>query len=179
MPHQTHECDKVWELAEDITICMFITHDGGRHRARPMAAYVRPDEHAIWFLTDAESAKAHQIEHDHTASDRKVDTGFRTNPTQETNVTLAFADKGKNEYLTISGPASVSNDRDKIRDLFNVFAKAWWESADDPAIRLIKVTPEEAEYWEGPNGPVATVKMLASAATGHRPDMGDNAKVNL
>jgi len=48
-----------------------------------------------------------------------------------------------------------------------------------PSIRLIKITPEETEYWEAPNGPVATVRMLASAATGHRPDMGDNAKVNL
>jgi general stress protein 26 len=160
MSDHTHDPDKIWHLADDITICMFITHDGTRHRARPMAAYVRPDEHAIYFLTDAESAKAHQTEHDQS-------------------VTLAFADKGHNDYVTISGPASVGNDRAKIRDLFNVFAKAWWESADDPAIRLIKIAPEEAEYWESPNGPVATIKMLASAATGHRPDLGDNAKVNL
>jgi len=50
MSHHTHDHDKVWELADDIGICLFITHDGGRHRARPMAVYVRPDEHAIWFL---------------------------------------------------------------------------------------------------------------------------------
>lgn len=160
MSHYTHEHDKVWDLADHITICMFITHDGQRHRARPMAAYVRRDEHAIYFLTNAESAKAHQTERDH-------------------DVTLAFADKGHNDYLTISGPARVSNDRDKIRDLFNVFAKAWWKDADDPDIRLITVTPEEAEYWEGPGGPVAVIKMLAAAATDRRPDMGDNEKVNL
>ncbi|GHA17007.1 general stress protein [Devosia pacifica] len=152
--------DKVWSLADDIGICMYITHDGDRHRARPMSAAVRRDEDAIYFLTDVASAKTHQTEHDAT-------------------VTLAFIDKSKHDYVSITGRAEVLNDREKIRELFNPFAKAWWESADDPEIRVIRVTPEDAEYWDGPGGPVATVKMLAAAATGGRPDMGDNEKVSM
>lgn len=157
-----HDAKTVWTLAKDIGMCMLITHDAAanRHRARPMHAYVEPDEHAIYFLTDADSAKAHQAEKDAT-------------------VTIAFADTGKNNYATISGAISVSNDRDKIRELFNPFAKAWWDSAEDPSIRVLKLAPDEAEYWESPNGVVSTIKMLAAAATNHRPDLGENAKLRL
>ena len=30
--------DRVWELARQINICMFVTWDGERQRARPLAA---------------------------------------------------------------------------------------------------------------------------------------------
>ncbi|MBV9062263.1 MAG: pyridoxamine 5'-phosphate oxidase family protein, partial [Alphaproteobacteria bacterium] len=50
-------------------------------------------------------------------------------------------------------------------------AKAWWDSAEDPNIRVLKVTPEEAEVWDGPGRLVATAKMLAAAATNTRPDV--------
>lgn len=152
--------DKAWRLAEDIRFCMFITWDGDRQRARPMAAMPRKEEHAIYFLTSEESAKAWQAER------------FPV-------VSLAFADNAKHDYLAVTGEAVVTNDRAKIRDLWSPFDKAWWDSPDDPDIRLIKVSPDDAEIWDGPNGPVANVKMLIAAAAGQRPDMGDNRKVNL
>jgi general stress protein 26 len=152
--------DKVWDIAKEIGVCMFITYDGERQRARPMAAYIHPDEHAFYFLTDEDSAKTWQID-------------------KFPIVSLAFSAPAKNDYVAITGRAVVSNDRAKIRDIFNAFAKAWWDSAEDPAIRIVKVNPEDAELWESPNGPVATVKMLVAAATGGRPDMGDHAKVSL
>ena len=30
--------DRIWELAEKIRICMFVTWDGERQRARPLSA---------------------------------------------------------------------------------------------------------------------------------------------
>jgi general stress protein 26 len=60
-----------------------------------------------------------------------------------------------------------------------VFAKAWWDSADDPNIRVLKVTPEDAQYWDSPGTTVSTIKMLAAAATGTRPNLGDNRKVAM
>lgn len=152
--------DKVWDIAKDIRVAMFITWDGEKQRARPMATHPDRDEHAIYLLTDATSAKTWQIDE------------FPT-------VTLAYADKSGNDYLSISGEAVVSNDRTKIRDLFTPFAKAWWDSAEDPEIRVVKISPSDAELWDGPAGPVATVKMLLAAATNRRPDMGDNAKVRM
>lgn len=54
--------DRVWELSEKIKICMFVTWDGERQRARPLAANVDRDEHAIYFLTDVTGLKDDQIE---------------------------------------------------------------------------------------------------------------------
>jgi len=156
----TEHVEKVWKLANAIRECMLITWDGERQRARPMAAHVAEDEHAIYFLTDEHSAKNWQIEN------------FPV-------VSLAFSDKGNHDYVVITGRATVSDDRAKIKDLWSAWAKAWWDSPEDPEIRLLKVSPEDAEMWESPNGPVAQAKMLIAAATGGRPDMGDHAKVSL
>jgi general stress protein 26 len=151
---------RVWELAEKIGTCMFVTWDGERQRARPLAAIVRRLENAVYFLTDITGQKDEQIEH------------FPT-------VTLAFADLGANKYLAMTGMASISNDRAKIADLWSPFAKAWWDSPDDPSIRVITFTPEDAELWDSPGKLVSTVVMLAAAVMGSRPNVGENAKVEL
>ena len=39
--------DRVWELMKKIGICMFASWNGQELQARPMGAYVRPDEHAV------------------------------------------------------------------------------------------------------------------------------------
>ena len=71
------------------------------------------------------------------------------------------------------------NDRQKIEDLWSAAAKAWWDGPDDPAIRVLKVTPKDAQYWDSPGSIASTVKMLAAAVSSARPDMGDNAKVRM
>ncbi len=152
--------DRVWDLMETIGFAMLVTHDRGKLRARPMAAFVDRDESAIYFLTDARHHKDEEI---------------AANPA----VNLAFADTGGQKYVSVSGTAVVSNDRRKIRELFSTPAKAWWESADDPNIRMLRVVPDEAEFWDAPGTVVSYVKMAAAAVTGSRPDMGDNRKVSM
>ena len=46
------DADRVWKLIEKIGFCMLSTLDGEDIRARPMAAHVDRDAHAIYFLTD-------------------------------------------------------------------------------------------------------------------------------
>jgi general stress protein 26 len=66
-----------------------------------------------------------------------------------------------------------------VRELWGTPAKAWWDSPDDPNIRVLKVTPKDAEYWDSPGTVVSYVKMAAAAATGTRPDLGENRKVAM
>lgn len=94
-------------------------------------------------------------------------------------VSLGFVDQGGSDYLALSGQAVVSNDREKIRELWTPFAKAWWDSADDPDIRLITVTPENAELWDGPSKLIAGALMLTAAVTGAKPAVGDHGAVRL
>jgi general stress protein 26 len=94
-------------------------------------------------------------------------------------VMLSFADKGGNDFVSIDGQASVSNDRAKIKDLWSVWAKAFWDSPEDPGIRLFVVAPEHARYWNAPNTVVTTVAMLASIVTGSQPKLGSAGEVTL
>lgn len=153
--------DRAWELAELIGTCMFTTWDGKRQRSRPMAATVKRDEHALYFLTDAGSEKVWEAKE------------FPT-------VSAIFADVGGNKFVSISGEATIENDRAKIKALWTPFAKAWWPSADDPSIRLVTMTPVDAEIWDSPNKLIAAAVMLKAAATGQqRPKLGDNARVPI
>lgn len=154
------DTNRVWELMEKIGFCMFTSMDGEELRSRPMAAYVERDENRILFLTDAESHKDEEV-------------------AARPNVNLAFADAGSHSYVSLTGRAAVSNDREKIREIFNVPAKAWWDSPEDPSIRLLIVTPHDAQYLDSPGKIRSTIKMAAAAVSSARPEMGDNAKVSM
>jgi general stress protein 26 len=149
--------ERAWEMMEKIGTAMLVTWDGERQRARPMSAHVSRREHAVYFLTPADQPKTEQID-------------------KFPIVTLTFADTGGQKYVVTTGRAVVSNDRAKIKELWSPFAKAWFDSSDDPNIRVLKVSPDDAEIWDTPGKLVTTVKMLAAAATDTRPDIGGNKK---
>lgn len=147
---------KAWNIAKASRVCFY----GSNGKQVPMTAIVRPDEGAIYFLTDASSEKVMDI-------------------VGEARVQLTFSDHSANDYLFIEGDAYVSNDRAKIKELWTPFAKAWWDSENDPNIRLIVVSPNHAEFWDGPGSIAATAKMLFAAVTGDKPDMGENRKTGM
>lgn len=67
------------------------------------------------------------------------------------HVNLSYADSGKNKYASVSGRAEVSQDRQKLSELWNPLFSAWIpEGLDDPEIALISVTVESAELWDSP-----------------------------
>lgn len=105
----TDDTARVWDLAEKISVAMLATWDGRNPHARPMSAHIARDENAFYFLAD----KRHHKDED-----------IRKFPT----VCLAFADASDHKYVSISGEASVSSDRAKIKELWSAWAKAWWDS---------------------------------------------------
>lgn len=50
---------------------------------------------------------------------------------------------------------------------------------DDPNVCVLKVVPTEAEYWDTPGVVISSIKMAVAAATGSRPDIGENRKVAM
>ncbi|WP_407177855.1 pyridoxamine 5'-phosphate oxidase family protein [Bradyrhizobium sp. STM 3562] len=154
------DIDRAWELMKKIGYAMLVTHDGDKLRARPMTAYVERDEDAIYFLADARQHKDEEI-------------------ARAPAVNLSFADTGSQKYVSVSGTAAVFNDRNKIRELFSTPARAWWKDADDPNIRVLKIRPEQAEFWDSPGKLVAYTKMAAALVSGTRPEIGGNSKVAL
>jgi len=154
------DIDRVWELMEIVRFCMFSTWTGSRLRSRPMSASLSRPENVIRFLTDVRQHKDEEV---------------REYP----QVCLAFADSHNHKYVSISGQARITNDREMIRNLWSLPAKAWWQNADDPNIRVITVRPEEAEWWDSPGTLVSYVSMAAAAITGSKPAVGEHRKAPL
>jgi general stress protein 26 len=146
------DIDRVWGLMKKIGFAMLVTKEDTKLRARPMTVHPERNENAIYFLTDARRHKDEEI---------------ARNP----EINLSFADASDQKYVSVTGTAMVSNDRAKIKQLFSMPAKAWWNSAEDPNIRVLKVTPEDAEFWDSPGKVITYVKMAAALASGTPPDV--------
>ncbi len=118
-----HEDDPsvVWELAKKVGISMFVTRDGDNLEGRPLQAYPDREAGTIIYMTDSPHVLGQ------VAADPRV--------------LLSFADKGSNNFAAIDGRAAISNDRAKIKELWTVWAEAFWDGPDDPAIRIVSVTP--------------------------------------
>lgn len=147
---------RVWDILEEAPDCMLVTRDGSLMRARPMAHYPRQDDNLICFLTDARTHKDDEI-------------------AQSPDVCLTL--ESGNVYLSVSGVATISRDREKIAGLWDTVAEVWFEGKDDPNVRLLEVRPAAAEYWDRPGSIIESLKTAAAAMTGKRPDMGVNEKV--
>jgi general stress protein 26 len=152
--------DHVWDLMESVRFCMLSTWTGTKLRSRPMGAFVRRKEGAIYFFTDIRAHKDEEI-------------------ARFPKVCLGFASTSGQKYVSASGVAEINSDREKIRELWSIPVKIWWDSPDDPNIRLIKVRPEEAEYWDSPGNVVSSVTVAFALLTGAHVDYGDHQKVSF
>ena len=154
------DTQRVWDLMEKFSICMMSTWNGQELRVRPMSANLKREDNQILFLTDMRWHTDDEI-------------------IKYPKLALSFADNGDQKYVAVSGRGVISNDRARIKELFSIPAKAWWESADDPNIRLLTVTPLGAEYWDGRGTVAAYLSMVMAAATGSRPGVGEKRKVSM
>lgn len=143
--------DKLKNLVDDITICLFCTNlktdDGST--CRPMAVQHVCDQGNLWFFSQKNSEKNKDIE-------------------KNKNVQLFFAHPGKSSYLVVNGEAEIIIDTDKTEELWTPLVKTWFpEGKEDPAISIIKVTPNISYYWDTEGNQMANfLKMVASVATG-------------
>ncbi len=161
--NQKESLQTLIDKIKDIDIAMMTTvEDDGCLRSRPMRNQSIKDDGVIWFFTGYESGKSHELQND-------------------AHVNLSYSKPSDNLYVSVSGKASLTKDRQKIEELWNPAMKAWFpEGKDDPNIGLIKVTIDKAEYWDSPNGAVVHLIGMAKAAiTGEQYKPGENKKINL
>ncbi|MEM9990802.1 MAG: pyridoxamine 5'-phosphate oxidase family protein [Bacteroidota bacterium] len=118
------------ELIEELKVAMLVTERDGELRSRPMHTTEVEEDGTVYFFTSNDSGKVEEIEEDRF-------------------VNLAYSNPDKQNYLSISGNASIVNSERKIAELWNPVLKAWYpDGLETPKLRLIKVVPNRAEYWE-------------------------------
>jgi general stress protein 26 len=153
---------KMRDLADKET-CLFCTfgEDEGL-RFRPMSTLEVDDNGHIWFFSDKNSDKDHEIE-------------------EYDKVYLLYSNPGKQHYLCVEGTAAVSRNQIKINELWTPLAKAWFKDGkDDPSITTIEVTPTKAHYWDTKHGKmVSMMKILASVVSGKTADDGVEGELKV
>jgi general stress protein 26 len=152
------DAEHTWNLMERFPLCTLATWDGKELRSRPMTAFVRRRNEAIYLLVDAAIYS---------------DQAIRAHP----KVCLTFADPGNDQIVSITGTAQMSADRAVIRELWTTSARQFWDSADNPHIRMLRITPQEARLLDARKQAVITVRMTigASAAASRDHSEGPNA----
>jgi len=99
----------------------------------------------------------------------------------DAHVNVAYANVDDDDYVSISGRASISEDAALKKALFGTQVKAWFPGGlEDPNLALLAVRIEEAEFWEAKDSKlVQLVKMATSAVTGKVPtDMSEHRKID-
>ena len=156
--------DKLKSLVNDTMVCLFCTdlktNDGST--CRPMSAIKVCDQGNIWFFSEKNSDKNKAIETDK-------------------DVQLFFSNPTKSTYLVVNGEAEIILDKAKIDELWTPIAKIWFkEGKNDPNISVIKVTPNNAYYWDtNGNRMINFLKMIASVATGTNLVTSNQGALNL
>lgn len=156
------EAHKIWDMLGDHAVCMLVTKTGDTMRARPMVALPREDEGLLWFITGKAGHKDDEV-------------------LKDAHVCVTYSRPSKNDYLSISGSASIVEDPDKVKALWNEGAKSYFpEGPDSPAVELIRVRPDHGEYWDATgNSALVALKMIEARFAGERPDIGENEKVSF
>jgi general stress protein 26 len=154
----------LYELIKDFRTAMVVTHaqDGSCH-ARPMAvAEIKPGADAH-FATTIDSPKIAEIEAD-------------------SRILITF--QSSSEFATLEGTATIVRDRILIDRLWSEAWRVWYpKGKDDPSLRLLKVSVEQGEYWDGSGieGIKYMFEGMKAIFQGRRPEMdsSQHSKVKL
>lgn len=156
--------EKLKSMVNDIDIGMLCTYSPSSQfvHAVPMSRQEVDDEGTIWFLFSSESESYKNLQLDQ-------------------HVSLLYSDVKGYNFLNINGRATISQDQARIDKYWNKFVEAWFEKGrEDPAIRILKVVPEDAHYWDNKSNKLVTFfKLATSAITGEKMDIGRSGELNI
>jgi general stress protein 26 len=165
----TKKLGELYELIEGIEIAMFTTRrPDGQLVSRPMATQTQAEGSDLWFVTNIESHKLDELEFD-------------------PHVNLAYYRDRTREWVSVSGIATVSQDRRAIHELYRKDWKAWFGDAggardggpDDPRLALILIDVESVTYLKVDKPqPLVLFEVVKGMVTGTPPKVGVERQVS-
>ena len=160
----TDTLDALFSHIDDIEIAMMTTRRTDGHlESRAMATQKRAAGADVWFVTLDGSQKLRDLEND-------------------PHVNLSYYKDRTREWVSVSGVASITRDRQKIHELYAPDWKAWFPkeedsrhgTADDPRMVLIGVDVYAAVFLElTKSQPVVLYELVKGFLTGSTPEVGE------
>lgn len=162
------ELQAFYELIEELEIAMMTTRRADGHlESRAMATQKRAAGADLWFVAAEGTGKLRDIEAD-------------------SHVNLAYYKDRTREWVSVSGLASLSRDRDKIRELYAPDWRMWFGedgdsrhgTADDPRLTLIGVDIHAASFLEvSKPQPVVLYELAKGFLTGSTPEIAETQHI--
>ncbi|MGZ8490802.1 MAG: pyridoxamine 5'-phosphate oxidase family protein [Gemmatirosa sp.] len=156
--------DDLYALIDGIEVALFTTRRAdGQLVTRPMQVQRRTAGTDLWFMTNVESHKLEEL-----ATDAHVNCGFYKDRTRE--------------WVSVSGSARITQDRQIIRDLYQADWRAWLGDEggardggpDDPRIALVLVEANSVIYSKQDRPmPMVLFELAKGIATGSQPKVSD------
>jgi general stress protein 26 len=161
--------DRLWKEIEKVRYGMLGLV--GRHPAdhfQPMTAFCEPESGRIWFFsrTDADLAKA-------------ADMSRSTERGAEAMFTVQARDQGF--QACIHGQLVQHFDQERMERFWNPVVAAWYpEGQNDPRLTLLRFDTQDAQLWLSETNPLSFGFQIVKAnLTGHEPDVGESAPIDL
>lgn len=152
--------ERLKELIDGIRIGLLTTVDlDGLLHTRPVQTLRCDADGTLWFFTDHQSPKAHEL-----ARDMRVSVGY--------------SDPSKNVYVVVAGQADILRDKAIASELWSFAQRAWYpRGLEDEHLSVLRVTLERAEYWETPGKASYLLAALAATVTGKPAEVGSDQKL--
>lgn len=163
------ELDKLHEMIDDLEVAMMTTRRADGHLvSRAMANQDRAPGADLWFVTSTDTEKIEELEAD-------------------PHVNLAYYKDRTREWVSVSGIAKISRDRELVRKLWKPDWKMWFNeegddprrgTPDDPRIVLVGVDVHSAVFLEQDKPqPVVLFELVKGFLTGKAPDLGEMHRI--
>jgi general stress protein 26 len=139
----------LWKKIGDVKIGMFTTTDeAGQLSSRPMTTREIDDDGVLWFFVSLHSDVSREL------SERPL-------------VNVSFSEPKNGFYASLSGQATLIEDRALYAKLWRPLDKAWFScGVDDPNLALIRFDVHIAEYWDSASSRmVQLIKVMTAAMT--------------
>ncbi len=161
---QNEGVQKIAQMIKNMDFGMLTTtDDDGTLRSRPMSTNGNVEfDGDVYFFTYGHTHKVLEAQH-------------------SPQVNVAFSDPKNQNYVSLSGTASLIRDKAKMTELWQPQLKAWFpKGLDEPDIALLKVSAHKAEYWDAPSSFVAhAIGLVQTLVSGKPANVGENEKVSL
>ena len=151
---------KLKQLIESIRVGLLTTVDlDGSLHTRPIETLRCDIDGTLWFFTDHQSPKAHEL-------------------SQDMRVSVGYSEPSKKAYAVVTGHARILRDEALAAELWSFAQRAWYpKGLDDEHLSILRVTPERAEYWETPGKASYLFAALAATVTGKQTAVGQGRKL--
>ena len=126
------------------TIAMVMTMVDGQHTSRPVTV-IEVHDSDLKCLVDQRSEWVHSVSQGHAVAH------------------VSIADERHNTYLSLNGHATITRDAAELVRLWSPLAKPWFDGPTDPNLAVLTFTTTDGQYWDGPDGKIASAIGLARA----------------